>query len=401
MEAIPILAAQRDLLACAPTGSGKTLAFLVPILHALKAPSRAAGLRCLIVSPTRELASQIERHVRELAAGKPFRIAFLDKPAATHQQQQQLHHHDILIVTPMRLVKAIEQEALSLSTVQFLVLDEADRLMEHGFLEQSDLIMSSCTHPKLCTALFSATLPSHIDQLAAHVLKDSIRLTIGAVNAIPPNITQELLFAGSEPGKLIALRQRIAAGMDFPVLIFVQDVHRANDLYKELVYDGIRVDVIHRERSNAQREQIVEDLRTGVLWCLICTDLMARGVDFKGIRLVINYDFPTSVATYIHRIGRTGRAGMPGKALTLFTRDDGDRLRPIVQVMLQSGTELPEWLHKLPKLTRQRKQAIRHTPVQRAHIRAGFDGKVKLLPNGKIRGVNYRAIKKRTASEST
>ncbi|RKP02027.1 hypothetical protein CXG81DRAFT_25320 [Caulochytrium protostelioides] len=295
MEPIPILAAQRDLLACAPTGSGKTLAFLVPILHALKAPSLAAGPRCLIVSPTRELASHIERHVRELAAGKAFRIALPNKPTATQQQQQQQqqqqHYHDIFIVTSMLLMKAIEQEALSLSTVQ-------------------------------------------------------------AVNAIPSNITQELLFAGSEPGKLIARRQRIAVGIDFPVPIYVLNVHRANDLYKELVYDGFRVDVFSRDRSNAQHEQIVENPWTGVLRCLICPDLMARSVDFKGIRLVINYDFSTSVATNIHRIGRTGRGGGPGKALTLFTRDDGDRLRPIVQVMLQSGTELPEWLHKPPKLTR-------------------------------------------------
>lgn len=207
-------------------------------------------------------------------------------------------------------------------SVEFLILDEADRLFELGFLDQVDTVMSACTNPKLKRALFSATMMQGVETLARTVLRDPIRLNIGARNSATTSIKQELLFCSTEEGKLLAFRQMIQSGLSIPVLIFVQSKDRAQQLYNELVYENLNVDVIHAERSQHQREECIKKFRSGAVWVLICTDLMARGIDFKGVNTVINYDFPQSTVSYIHRIGRTGRAGRQGHAITFFTEAD-------------------------------------------------------------------------------
>ena len=148
-----------------------------------------------------------------------------------------------------------------------------------------------------------------------------------ARNAATPTVHQTLTYVGSEEGKLIAIRQLIQQGLRPPVLIFVQSIERAKDLFHELIYDGINVDVMHSERTQAQRDAIVKGFRSGQIWVLIATELMARGLDFKGVEVVVNYDFPQTVQSYVHRIGRTGRAGREGKAITYFTREDAPYLK--------------------------------------------------------------------------
>lgn len=171
-----------------------------------------------------------------------------------------------------------------------------------------------------------------------------IRISIGVANAGATTIDQKLVFVGREDGKLLAMRQLVQAGLKPPVLIFLQSKDRAKELFRELVYDGINVEVIHAERTQEQRDNIIRRFRTGDIWVLICTDLMARGVDFKGVNMVINYDFPQSAVSYIHRIGRTGRAGRRGTAVTFFTEDDVPYLRSIANVMKLSGCEVPDWM---------------------------------------------------------
>lgn len=186
-------------------------------------------------------------------------------------------------------------------------------------------------------------------------------------NAATDTIKQELLFTGTEAGKMIALRQLVQKGIKPPVLIFVQSIERAKELFHELVFDGINVEVIHSDRTKAQRDNIIDQFRVGKIWVLIATELMARGLDFKGVNLVINYDFPQSVASYIHRIGRTGRAGRQGEAVTYYTQDDLQYMKGVVNVMKDSGCEVPEWMLNIKNMTSNQKQKMRKG-LSRDHI---------------------------------
>ncbi|KAF8929395.1 RNA-dependent ATPase rok1 [Dissophora ornata] len=369
MQAIPVILHGRDLMAMAPTGSGKTMAFVLPILHDLKGPERV-GYRAVIISPTRELATQIFNQIKKLSVGRKFKICMLTKAtAATQGQAPHLRQkYDILISTPLRLVHAIQQEKMELDHVRHLILDEADKLLEQGFLEQTDEIFAACSHPSLQKSLFSATLPSGIEALANTFMRSPIRIVIGSKNAATETIDQKLIYCGSEEGKLIAIRQQIQKGLKPPVLIFVQSIERAKELFHELIYDGINVDVIHSERTKAQRDKIVEGFRQGKVWVLIATELMARGVDFKGVNLVINYDFPQTVQSYIHRIGRTGRAGRAGEAITYFTNDDQTYLKSIVNVMRESGCEVADWMLAMKKPSKNQKKNLRQRPLGRSSI---------------------------------
>ena len=194
-------------------------------------------------------------------------------------------------------------------------------------------------------ALFSATIGPSVQELAASFLQNPVELSIGVVNAGASSIDQRLVFVGREDGKLLAIRQLIQQGqLKPPVLLFLQNKERAKELYRELVYEGINIDVIHGDRSQQQREDVIRKFRQGETWVLICTDLMARGIDFKGVKMVINYDLPQSGVAYIHRIGRTGRAGREGEAITLFTESDIPSMRSIANVMKLSGCKVPDWL---------------------------------------------------------
>ncbi|ORE10942.1 P-loop containing nucleoside triphosphate hydrolase protein [Rhizopus microsporus var. microsporus] len=360
MQSIPIMLNGRDIMSCAPTGSGKTMAYLLPIIQDLKKPEKKVSYRALIIAPTRELAQQIAREANHLAQGTKLRVNVLAKATAADKAQtpESRQKFDILVTTPLRLVYAIKENEVDLSAVRHLVLDEADKLLEKGFLGQTDEIFAACTSTTIQKSLFSATFSSHIEELAKSVMKDPIRIVIGAKNAATDTIKQELLFTGTEAGKRIALRQLIQRGLKPPVLIFVQSIDRAKELFHELVFDGINVEVIHSDRTKAQRDNIINQFRIGKIWVLIATDLMARGLDFKGVNLVINYDFPQSVASYIHRIGRTGRAGRAGEAVTYYTQEDFPYLKKVVNVMKESGCDVPDWMLKSAKQAA--KQAVKN-----------------------------------------
>lgn len=347
-QAIPILLSGRECFACAPTGSGKTLAFVSPMLMKLKQAS-TEGVRAVILCPTRELAAQTTRECKKLAKGKKIYIKLLTKKLIRNADLSKLPC-DILISTPLRLSSAIKKRKLDLSRVEYLVLDESDKLFELGLLKQIDSVVKACSNPSIIRSLFSATLPDSVEELARTIMHDAIRVIIGRKNTASESIDQKLVFAGSEEGKLLALRQSFAERLIPPVLIFVQSKERAKELYEELKFDNIRVSVIHADLSETQRENVVDDFRAGKTWVLIATDVIARGMDFKGVNCVINYDFPDSSAAYIHRIGRSGRAGRTGEAITFYTEDDVPYLRNIANVMAASGCEVPSWIMALRKL---------------------------------------------------
>ncbi|KAH8480488.1 hypothetical protein H0E87_030676 [Populus deltoides] len=318
-QAIPVLLSGREWFGKAPTGSGKTLAFVYPMLMKLKQPSKD-GIRTVILCHTRELAAQTTRECKKMAKGSKFLLCICKK-----------------------------KKRIDLSRVEYLVLDESDKLFERSLLEQTDSVVKACSNPSIIRSLFSATLPGFVEDVARTVMHDAVRVIVGDKNAASESIKQKLIFAGSEEGKLLALRQSFAESLNPPMLIFVQSIERAEELYGELKFDSIRVGVIHSNLSQEQRESVIDDFRAGKTWVLIATDVLGRGMDFKGVKCVINYDFPDCAASYIHRIGRSGRAGRIGEAITFYTEHDIPYLRNIANVMTASGCEVPSWLTDMPK----------------------------------------------------
>ncbi|XP_014809765.1 PREDICTED: probable ATP-dependent RNA helicase DDX52 isoform X1 [Calidris pugnax] len=375
MQAIPVMLHGRELLASAPTGSGKTLAFCIPLLVHLKQP-RNKGFRAVIISPTRELASQTHRELVKLAEGTGFRIHMIHKAAEAAKKfgPKSSKKFDILVTTPNRLIYLLKQDppAIDLTSVEWLVVDESDKLFEDGksgFRDQLASIFLACTSHVVRRALFSATFAHDVEEWCKLNLDSVVLVSVGARNSAAETVEQELLFVGSETGKLTAMRELIKKGFAPPVLVFVQSIERAKELFHELIYEGINVDVIHADKTQQQRDNVVQSFRAGKIWVLICSALLARGIDFKGVNMVINYDLPTSAVEYIHRIGRTGRAGHTGKAVTFFTEDDKPLLRSIANVIQRAGCPVPDYIKHLPKLQSKQKKKFIKKPLKRESIR--------------------------------
>ncbi|XP_066118714.1 probable ATP-dependent RNA helicase DDX52 isoform X1 [Saccopteryx bilineata] len=374
MQAIPVMLHGRELLASAPTGSGKTLAFSIPILMQLKQPTNK-GFRALIISPTRELASQIHRELVKISEGTGFRIHMIHKAAVAAKKfgPKSSKKFDILVTTPNRLIYLLKQDppGIELTRYRSCFVISSDKLFEDGktgFRDQLASIFLACTSHKVRRAMFSATFAYDVEQWCKLNLDSVITVSIGTRNSAVETVEQELLFVGSETGKLLAMRELIKKGFNPPVLVFVQSIERAKELFHELIYEGINVDIIHADRTQEQRDNTVHSFRAGKIWVLICTALLARGIDFKGVNLVINYDFPTSSVEYIHRIGRTGRAGHKGKAVTFFTEDDKPLLRSIANVIQQAGCPVPEYIRGFQKLLSKQKKKMIKKPLQRESI---------------------------------
>ncbi|KAG9122573.1 RNA-dependent ATPase rok1 [Ceratobasidium sp. 392] len=374
---IPILLEGRHLVAISPTGTGKTMSYLLPIFSLLQAPlsskscpsNGGKGVRAVIVSPTRELAGQIYNECLKLAEGRKWRIVLYGKATGANLAQAEVRDRvDIVVTTPLRLVDSLQKSTISLDNVRFLVLDETDHLLEGEFLEQTEEIVQSCSHPDVQKAVFSATLPAGAEAIANKFLDSPVRVVVGLKDSATSTVKQKLTFVGSESGKLLTLRQQLASGFQPPLLIFVQSQERATELCEELLYDGRNVDVLHSGRTKKQRTDAAERFQRGECHILIATEVMARGMDFAGVRLVINYDFPQSVQSYIHRIGRTGRAGREGEAITYFTNADAPYLKMIANVLKSSNNPVPEWMLKLPKPSKLKRRALKRKPVERKDV---------------------------------
>ncbi|NP_001116486.1 probable ATP-dependent RNA helicase DDX52 [Xenopus tropicalis] len=375
MQAIPIMLHGREILASAPTGSGKTMAFSIPILAHLQCPKNK-GCRALIISPTRELANQTHRELVKLSDGIGFRIHVINKAAVAAKKfgPKSSKKIDILVTTPNRLIYLLKQDppGIDLSSVEWLIVDESDKLFEDGktgFRDQLASIFVACTSHLLKRAMFSATFAFDVEQWCKLHLDNVVSVSIGARNSAVETVEQSLLFVGSETGKLLAMRDLVKKGFTPPVLVFVQSIERAKELFHELIYEGINVDVIHAERTQQQRDNVIQSFREGKIWVLICTALLARGIDFKGVNMVINYDFPTSAVEYIHRIGRTGRAGHRGKAVSFFTEDDKPMLRSVASVIQKAGCPIPDYIKSFRKLQSKQKKRMIKRPLKRDQIR--------------------------------
>lgn len=283
------------------------------------------------------------------------------------------------------------------------MLDEADRLFEMGFMQQIDEIITACSHPKIVRCLFSATIPSGVEQMADTFLNDPIRVIIGLRNAAAETVHQKLEFCGNDAGKLLAVRMLFKQGVDPPVLIFVKSASRAEELYKQLMLEGISIDYIHAKRSDDQNREVVRNFRLGKMWVLICTDVMARGLDFKGVSTVINYDFPSNVISYIHRIGRTGRAGKRGEAVTYFSYEDMQNLKEIAEVVRRSGFDVPDWMLTARPMTKtefRNKRRRRHAVKNNRQVNDGEGGRGRGGQQGRKKAKDMGKSKKNDNKKS-
>ncbi|KAF2093422.1 P-loop containing nucleoside triphosphate hydrolase protein [Rhizodiscina lignyota] len=462
MAALPLLLERDDgqtpdILSVAPTGSGKTLAFLIPvmdgIMHLRKGSSVEIqerdgedGPLAIIVAPTKELASQIVNEGRKLAKGTGIKVTLMKKgmelivrsqsktngsirvPHDLNQNNNEEADDDsddegeterqssvgtrvkshVLVSTPLTLVHALSA-APSLPTIHYLVLDEADVLLDPLFRDQTLSIWNTCSSPHLRVSLWSATMGSNIEALTRNTIAERhsmnaetdrtplLRLVVGLRDTALPTIHHKLIYSANEQGKLLALRQLLrptvpstskdsltspSASLRPPFLVFTQTIPRALALAAEIQHSippsaggELRVACLHADMSDTKRDDVMTRFRKGEVWVLVTTDLLARGVDFRGINGVVNYDIPTSAAGYIHRVGRTGRAGREGGvAVTLYAEEDLPFLKPIANVVAASekargadgGAEgVQEWLlNALPTPSKREKKMLKKRGVE-------------------------------------
>lgn len=376
-QVIPLMFDKRELICSAPTGSGKTLSFVLPIIQQLKEPKRLGSFRALILAPTRELAKQIHREALWISQGSNLKIHHLKdiKEAAKKFNPESLLKYDILVSTPNRLASLLSSNppAISLRKLQWLVIDECDRIFDMGFKNDLTVIYKHCLESDDCNrAMFSATLETKLLEWARVQMTNVVTVIVGGKNCTASNVQQELIYVGNEQGKMISLRELINSGIDVPVLIFVETKDKAKQLAREFQLDDINMDFIHSERDQKERDNIVARFRMGEIWFLVCTDLMGRGIDFKGVNVVVNYDCPKKVVSYIHRVGRTGRAGLKGKAITFVSDKDRSVLPQIVKVMRKSGCEIPKTISTLLATNKNDKRLkSKSSDSRRSNIRKG------------------------------
>ncbi len=331
--------AGRDLIACAQTGTGKTAAFCLPIAERFL---REPAVDALVLAPTRELALQIQAFWRDLTRHAPqLRSACLIGGAGFHPQVQALRARPRLIIaTPGRLLDHLQQRTCSLSGIEILVLDEGDRMLDMGFAPQLDRIRRKLPQRARQTMLFSATWDSSLDNLAKTYLRNPERIEVGTTSRAASTVDQRLISTLA-PRKNETLLDILKQCREGSVLVFARTQHRTDRLAKFLNSKGLDVGRIHGGRSQGQRVSALTSFREGRTRILVATDIAARGLDVSQIAWVINYDLPRAAEDYVHRIGRTGRAGVRGEAISIMTPDDRAQWNDIARLLKKTGSAVP------------------------------------------------------------
>ncbi|KAF5384652.1 hypothetical protein D9757_007447 [Collybiopsis confluens] len=361
---IPIVANGRDLMACAQTGSGKTGGFLFPILSASfsagpHAPPvdpgyggrRRATPTALILAPTRELVSQIHEEARKFAYRSWVRPAVVYGGADISQQIRLIERGcDLLSATPGRLVDLIERGKISLANIKYLVLDEADRMLDMGFEPQIRRIVQGEDMPGVHerqTLMFSATFPRDIQVLARDFLKEYIFLSVGRVGSTSENITQKIEYVEDHDKRSVLLdilASQSAAGDLGLTLIFVETKRMADMLSDFLMMNHLPATSIHGDRTQRERETALQTFRTGRTPVMVATAVAARGLDIPNVTHVVNYDLPSDIDDYVHRIGRTGRAGNTGVSTAFYNKGNKNIVKDLVELLREANQEIPQWL---------------------------------------------------------
>ncbi|XP_059824249.1 DEAD-box helicase 3 X-linked a isoform X2 [Hypanus sabinus] len=368
-HAIPIIISKRDLMACAQTGSGKTAAFLLPILSQIYAEGPSEALKsakaqdsskygrrkqypiALVLAPTRELAVQIYDESRKFAYRSKVRPSVVYGGADIGQQIRDLERGcHLLVATPGRLVDMIERGKVGLDFCKYLVLDEADRMLDMGFEPQIRRIVEQDAMPPKDlrqTLMFSATFPKEIQILARDFLDEYIFLAVGRVGSTSENITQKVVWVEEQDKRSFLLDLLNATGKDSLTLVFVETKKGADSLEDFLYREGYACTSIHGDRSQRDREEALHQFRSGKCPILVATAVAARGLDISNVKHVINFDLPSDIEEYVHRIGRTGRVGNLGLATSFFNEKNSNITKDLLDLLVEAKQEVPSWLENL------------------------------------------------------
>lgn len=378
LQSIPLALEHSDLLVSAETGSGKTAAFLLPTLHhLLTLPSKKSGTRALVLTPTRELAQQIFKHCQQLAEFTDLKMGLITGGDDFRLQQNMLRRNtEIVIATPGRVLELMEQEIPNFSNLEVLILDEADRMLDMGFSEDVLTITKSCNTQRQ-TLLFSATLTHFgVIKMADKVLKDHKVVALNTLHDGHRNIEQQIVLADDNDHKLKLLTWLLQNETYDKALVFTNSRIQADLLRGPLRGQKLRVGVLHGEMDQKDRNRMMELFREGGVNIMLATDLAARGLDIKGINLVINFDVPRNGINYIHRIGRTGRVDELGLTIALVKHTEWN---------LMSGIE------------RFLKQKFKHRHIK--ELEGKYKGPKKLKASGKATGGKVKVDAKKTVVE--
>jgi ATP-dependent RNA helicase RhlE len=352
-ESIPYLMQGRDIVGLAQTGTGKTLAFGLPIIEMLaregtKAEPKAA--RALILAPTRELVNQIAESLLMFTRKTPLKITSVVGGASINKQMQTVGRGvDILVATPGRLLDLCERRALSLTATRFLVLDEADQMLDLGFIHDLRRIVKMVPKRRQ-TMLFSATMPAAIADIAENYMENPAQVSVTPPGKAADKVEQQVHFVLGRDHKAVLLKELLRANPDSLSLVFAKTKHGAEKLMSHLAHSGFKAASIHGNKSQGQRDRALKGFRDGEVRVLVATDVAARGIDVPGVTHVFNYDLPNVAESYVHRIGRTARAGREGIAIAFCGPEDIKMLFDIEKLMgmpipVASG-ERPEWQGK-------------------------------------------------------
>ena len=351
--AIPVSLLRRDLMACAQTGSGKTAAYLYPLVAKMlqdgpppNYSNRTARPVSLVMAPTRELTVQIYEETLKFTYLTGMRVVVVYGGASVSDQERKLlDGADIIIATPGRLIDFIERGVINLYIVRYLILDEADRMLDMGFEPQLIKVLTAIKKVDRETIMCSATFPREIQDIAMKYLKNYVKLSVGRVGSTTENITQKLMLVRSREKEdfLVSLLMELKG----QILIFVERKNTANEISGFLQQQGVRCTSIHGDRQQQERERALNDFKNQTVNILIATDVASRGLDIPNVAYVIIYDLPSNIDSYVHRIGRTGRIGNTGVALTLVEDRQVPVLNDLLTILIECKQVVPEWFNEL------------------------------------------------------
>lgn len=339
-QAIPVVLAQKDLLACAQTGTGKTAAFAIPILQLLykekqAAPAQDRHIKTLILTPTRELAIQIAENIRDYGAHTGIKHLVIFGGVSAHTQIMSLKQGtDILIATPGRLLDLWQQGHINLRYIRQFVLDEADRMLDMGFIHDVKRVITKLPE-KRQTLFFSATMPTEIAGLANSILTNPEKVAVTPVSSTAEKVEQQLYYV-DKSSKRALLIHVLKDPSIVSALVFTRTKHGADRVAKELNKAGVQASAIHGDKSQNSRQRALTDFKAGRIRVLVATDIAARGIDVDNLSHVINYEIPNVPETYVHRIGRTGRGGASGIALSFCEAEERPYVKDITKLIGQA-----------------------------------------------------------------
>ncbi|KAJ55037.1 DEAD/DEAH box helicase [Actibacterium mucosum KCTC 23349] len=334
-HAIPLALEGRDIMGLAQTGTGKTAAFGLPLIQQMmqfgtKPDPRT--IRGLVLAPTRELAKQIQDNLRNYLGKSPMKVGMVVGGQSINAQSQRLSRGtDIVVATPGRLLDLLNRKAVTLNATRFLVLDEADQMLDMGFIHDLRKIAGYLPE-KRQTMLFSATMPKLMAEIAESFLNNPERVQVSPPGRVADKITQEVHFV-AQPEKTELLKEFLSKHTDERALVFARTKHGAERLMKHLVKAGFEAASIHGNKTQGQRDRAIAGFRDGAIKVLVATDVAARGIDIPDVKHVYNYDLPNVPDNFVHRIGRTARAGAEGRAIAFCAPDEASQLRAIQKVM--------------------------------------------------------------------